>query len=88
VSSPDGPTPVWRTGTLWGVLAVLVVFGAVGCATFAYGLLGLVDGSLIGAAVAGFGAVVALLAALFTIGILYRVDRYRGAVGRRVELFE
>jgi hypothetical protein len=31
---------------------------------------------------------VAVLAFLFMAGILYRVDRYRGANQRRVELFE
>ena len=88
MSSPPEETPVWRTGTLWGVLAVLLVFGAVGSATLVYGLLALWAGSWLGAAEAALGTVVALLALLFMIGILYRVDRYRGAVGRRVELFE
>jgi len=80
--------PVWRTGSLWGVLAVLLVLGAVGSATFVYGLLALLAGSVLGGAVAAFGAVVAFLSMLFMIGVLYRVDRYRGAVGRRIELFE
>ena len=38
--------------------------------------------------VLGVGVVVALLSFLFMAGILYRVDRYRGSTGRRVELFE
>jgi CBS domain containing-hemolysin-like protein len=80
--------PVWRTGSLWGVLAVLLVLGAVGSATFVYGLLALFAGSVLGGAVAAFGAVVAFLSMLFMIGVLYRVDRYRGALGRRIELFE
>ena len=80
--------PQWRTGTLWGVLAVLLVFGAVGAATLVYGLLGLVAGAWIDGAVAAFGGLAAFLALLFMIGVLYRVDRYRGAVGRRVDLFE
>ena len=80
--------PVWRTGSLWGVLAVLLVLGAVGSATFVYGLLALLAGSVLGGAVAAFGAVVAFLSMLFMIGVLYRVDRYRGALGRRIELFE
>lgn len=88
MTSPEAVRPTWTTGTLWAVLAVLLVFGAVGSATFVYGLLALLDGSVLGAAAATLGAGVAVLALLFTIGILYRVDRYRGAVTRRVELFE
>ena len=88
MTSPASESPVWKTGTLWGVLAVLLLFGTVGAATFVYGLLGVAAGVWIDAVVAVFGAVVALLATLFMIGILYRVDRYRGALGRRVELFE
>jgi hypothetical protein len=34
------------------------------------------------------GALVAALSFLFMAGILYRVDRYRGTPGRRIELFE
>ena len=88
MSSASGEKPVWQTGSLWGILAVLLVFGAVGAATFVYGLLAAAGGAWLGLAVAGLGAVVAFLALLFTVGILYRVDRYRGAVDRRVELFE
>jgi hypothetical protein len=86
--SSSAERPVWRTGWLWGVLAVLLVLGSAGAATLVYGLLGVASGVGIDAIVAGFGAVVALLSMLFMIGILYRVDRYRGALGRRVELFE
>ena len=88
MSSPEPEPPVWRTGALWGILAVLLVFGAVGSATFVYGLLAVLGGTIIGIAEAALGAVVAILASLFMIGILYRVDRYRGAVGRKVEFFE
>jgi hypothetical protein len=88
VSSPAPERPVWRTGSLWGILAVLLVFGAAGSATFVYGLLAGFGGSLLGFAEAAFGATVAFLALLFMIGILYRVDRYRGVVGRKVEFFE
>ena len=80
--------PVWRTNVLWGVLAVLLVFGSVGAATFVYGLTWLLSGDWLGLPIAGFGAAVAVLAFLFIVGILYRVDRYRAANGRRVELFE
>jgi hypothetical protein len=79
---------VWRTNVLWGVLAVFLVLGSVGGATFVYGLTFAVQGAWVGFLIAGFGAFVAFLAFLFTAGILYRVDRYRGANGRRVELFE
>ncbi len=80
--------PVWKTGTLWGILAVLLVFGSAGAATFVYGVLGVVAGDLLDAVAVLVGGVVAALAFLFMAGILYRVDRYRGAVFRRVELFE
>jgi len=88
MSSPAEERPSWRTGSLWGVLAVLLVLGAVGTATFVYGLLALLGGSLLGVAAIAIGLLVAFLASLFMLGILYRVDRYRGAVGRRVEFFE
>jgi len=80
--------PRWETGSLWGVLAVFLVLGSVGAATFVYGLTWLFVGDWFGVIVAGFGAVVAFLAFLFMAGVLYRVDRYRGANGRRIELFE
>ena len=89
MSSPaPAPTPTWRTGVLWGILAVLLVLGTVGAATFVYGLLGLFGGNLLAAVPLVVGALVAVLAFLFTAGILYRVDRYRGANLRRIELFE
>jgi len=84
--SPDRPE--WRTNVLWGLLAVFLVVGSVGGATFVYGLTWVLAGAWFGFVVAGFGAAVAFLAFLFMAGILYRVDRYRGANGRRVELFE
>jgi uncharacterized membrane protein len=80
--------PQWRTNVLWGVLAVFLVIGAVGAATFVYGLTWLMVGDWFGLLIAGFGAIVAFLAFLFMAGVLYRVDRYRGANGRRIELFE
>ena len=80
--------PVWKTGTLWGVLAVLLVFGTVGAAACVYGVLGTVAGDPFDLIALGLGAVVAALAFLFIAGILYRVDRYRGATQRRIELFE
>ena len=86
--SDPGPTPKWRTGWLWGILAILLVIGTLGAATFAYGLFGLVVGDPWSAIPMAVGALVAILAFLFTAGILYRVDRYRGATLRRIELFE
>jgi len=88
VSDPPLPEPEWRTNALWGVLAVFLVIGAVGGATFVYGLTWFFSGAWFGVAIAAFGAAVAFLAFLFMAGILYRVDRYRGANGRRVEFFE
>ena len=54
--------PRWETGSLWGVLAVFLVVGSVGAATFVYGLTWLFVGDWLGILVAGFGAVVAFLA--------------------------
>ena len=59
-----------------------------GAATVVYGLLGVLTGNLYDLLAVAFGAVVAALAFLFMAGILYRVDRYRGATQRRVEFFE
>lgn len=81
-------TPVWKTGALWGILAVLLVVGTVGAATVVYGLVGATAGNLYDLIVVAGGAVVAVLAFLFMAGILYRVDQYRGAAQRRVEFFE
>jgi hypothetical protein len=86
VSNADPPT--WRTGALWGILAVLLVFGTTGAATAVYGFLGVLSGDPFSVIALVLGAVVAVLAFLFIAGILYRVDRYRGANLRRVELFE
>jgi hypothetical protein len=70
------------------VLAVLLVLGAAGLATVGYGFEALLSGQLLGFLAIATGAFGAFLAFLFTAGILYRVDRYRGATHRRVELFE
>ena len=86
--SSGAEAPRWNTGVLWGLLALLLVFGTVGSATVVYGVLGLVEGDLLDLVAVGLGAVVAALAFLFMAGILYRVDRYRGATHRRIELFE
>lgn len=73
---------------LWGLLGLLLVFGTVGAATFVYGVVGTGAGRLVDLAVAGVGGAIAVLSFLFMAGILYRVDRYRGATHRRVEFFE
>ncbi|HTP54181.1 MAG TPA: hypothetical protein VML94_04340 [Thermoplasmata archaeon] len=86
--SEPAEAPKWKTGTLWGILAGFVIVGSAGAATFIYGALGVVSGDLIGFLFLGVGALAAVLAFLFTLGILYRVDRYRGVTSRRVELFE
>jgi hypothetical protein len=87
LSSP-AERPTWKTGTLWGVLAVLLGVGTLGAATFAFGVVGVASGNLADAIAIVVGAVVGVLAFLFIAGILYRVDRYRGTPQRRVELFE
>jgi hypothetical protein len=86
VSSP--PPPKWRTGVLWGILAVFLVIGTVGAASAVYGAMGLAAGDPFALIPLAVGAIVAVLGFLFIAGILYRVDRYRGANQRRVELFE
>jgi hypothetical protein len=82
------PTPTWHTGWLWGILAVFLVLGAVALATVVFGAALLYAGNWLGLVLAVGGAFGAFLAFLFTAGILYRVDRYRGALTGRVELFE
>ena len=80
--------PTWNTAPLWGLLALLLVLGTVGAATFVYGLLGVFGGSPLYLIAVAIGGAVAFLGFLFMAGILYRVDRYRGANQRRIELFE
>jgi hypothetical protein len=79
-----------KTGWLWGVLALLLLFGTLAAAFFVYGLTDLfasgrwyLDVPILLAG--GFGASVLML--LIT-GILYRVDRLRGVDHREVRLFE
>ena len=81
--------PVWRTNVLWAILAVFLVLGTVGGGTFVYGILWLWAGIWVGGAIVTvFGGALAFLSFLYMAGILYRVDRYRGANHRRIELFE
>lgn len=83
-------TPEWKTGTLWGILAVFLVTGTLGGALFVFALTAwVIPGAVVpGAIFAALGALVAFLSFLFMAGILYRVDRYRGANQRVVRLFE
>jgi hypothetical protein len=100
LSSPSGatalpprgspPKPQFRTGVLWGVLALLLLIGILGAAWFVYGLTTLLGSrellwglpELIG------GGFVATLMLLLIAGVLYRVDRVRGVPQREVRLFE
>jgi membrane protein implicated in regulation of membrane protease activity len=84
----EAERPVWKTGWLWGVLALLLLVGTVGAATFVYGLTGLAAGDVASVVALGLGGFVAFVAFLLIAGVLYRVDRYRGTPQRRVELFE
>ena len=86
--SSAGELPNWNTAPLWGILLLFVIFGTVGAATVVYGVLGIVGGDVWGILALVVGGIVAFLAFLFLAGILYRVDRYRGANRRRVEFFE
>jgi hypothetical protein len=86
--SSEPPKPEWRTGVLWGILALFLVVGTAGAATAVYGAMYLAAGNVLALLPLAGGAVVAALGFLFIAGILYRVDRYRGANLRRVELFE
>jgi hypothetical protein len=81
-------TPKWPTGVLWGILAVFLVLGTSGSAAVVFGLSGAASGQVWDLIAVPVGVVVAVLSFLFMAGILYRVDRYRGVTGRRVELFE
>ncbi len=81
--------PHYRTGALWGILALLLLLGTVAAAFFVYGVTELwftrrwVDLLAIGG-----GAVVAVLMLLLLVGLLYKVDRLRGVPHREVRLFE
>lgn len=86
--SSGAAAPRRSNWVLWGVLAVLLVFGAVGLGTVVFGLTTFAANELVGSAAIALGGLGAFLAFLFTAGILYRVDRARGANQRTVALFE
>lgn len=87
MTSPAEP-PKWNTAPLWGVLFVLLLIGTLGSATFVYGLLAVAAGHFWYLLPLAVGGLVAVLAFLFLAGVLYRVDRYRGANQRKVAFFE
>jgi Na+-translocating ferredoxin:NAD+ oxidoreductase RnfA subunit len=83
-------SPKYKTGVIWGVLAVLLVLGTVASATVVWAVLNavsthqyLLDGVLL--VISAFGAIYVLL---LMAGIFYRIDRLRGVPHRRIELFE
>ena len=88
--SGRSPAPQYRTGVIWGVLALLLTLGTVAAALFVFALTNLVathqyvwDGLLL-----FVGASAAIFLLMLIAGILYRIDRLRGVPHRRVELFE
>ncbi|MCI4325483.1 MAG: hypothetical protein L3K00_06355 [Thermoplasmata archaeon] len=80
----------YRTGWLWGVLAILLLIGTVAAAFVVYGLTQLfaTGNWLLDVPAFVGGAFVASIAMLLLTGILYRVDRLRGVPHREVRLFE
>jgi hypothetical protein len=88
-ADPSAP-PVYRTWILWGVLLLFLILGTTASAFVVWGLSNalstgnyLFDGIVV--VVSAFGAVVFFL---LLSGILYRVDRLRGDLTRKVMLFE
>lgn len=87
--SDEPAPPKYKTGWLWGVLAIFVTIGTAASAFVVYGIQETLEGFwfpyLPIAFAAGF---VALLCILLITGILYRVDRFRGTPHKVVALFE
>ncbi len=85
-----GEAPKYGTGALWGVLTLLLLMGTVASAFVVWGVTDLYSSGryLLDMAVLLPAAFLAALAFLLIAGILYRVDRIRGVLDRRVELFE
>ncbi|HUI38113.1 MAG TPA: hypothetical protein VLY85_00620 [Thermoplasmata archaeon] len=86
----DAPSPRYRTGALWLVLAGLLLVGTVASAFVVYGVLGLfASGSpWVDLPAVLVGGLVASIAMLLLTGVLYRVDRLRGVPHTEVRLFE
>ena len=88
---PATETPTWSTGVLWGLLAAFLLPGtaAVGLLAYAIVVWTILDHDYgFGILVSVVSGSVAFLCFLFIAGILYRVDRYRGADHKVVKLFE
>ncbi|HZY70364.1 MAG TPA: hypothetical protein VFF67_05225 [Thermoplasmata archaeon] len=90
MSEPAVPSPSYRTGWLWAVLALILFVGTLAAAYFVYGLTSWLSTGewLPFLPIAVVAAFVASVAMLLVTGILYRVDRFRGVAHRRIELFE
>lgn len=84
------PVPQFRTGALWGVLAILLVVGTVAAAAVVYGVTNWLLGGTwwIALLTIGVGAVVSVIALMLMVGVLYRVDRFRGTPHKEMRLFE
>jgi hypothetical protein len=82
--------PKYRYGVVWGVLTLLLLFGSVACAFFAYGLSGLIANGpvVVDLLIMAVATCVVVYLILLIVGILYRIDRLRGTAHRRIELFE
>jgi hypothetical protein len=88
--TPSPAAPDYRTGTLWGVLCLLLILGTVASALVIWAISNaVVTGDYVfdGAVMLG-GAFAAIFFFLLLSGILYRVDHLRGVAHRRVMLFE
>lgn len=88
MDSPAAPT--YRTGWLWAVLTVLLIFGTVASAAVVYGFAQLWTGGswVTAAASVAIGLFGATICFLLLAGMLYRIDRLRGVPHRTVRLFE
>ncbi|MDE1820013.1 MAG: hypothetical protein KGJ23_04195 [Euryarchaeota archaeon] len=90
--SPSSPKarPRYRTRVLWGVLSGLFLLGLV-CTVVGLWALSVAWGGgaeLLWLPVGVLGILGAIFCLLLTLGIVYRVDRLRGNLTRRVEMFE
>ncbi|MFZ1022569.1 MAG: hypothetical protein WAN87_00330 [Thermoplasmata archaeon] len=88
--SDSEAVPQFRTGALWGVLAILLVVGTVAAAAVVYGVTNWLLGGAwwIALLTIGVGAVVSVIALMLMVGVLYRVDRFRGTPHKEMRLFE
>ena len=88
--APSAGTPRARTRVLWGVLTALFLAGL---GLTILGVWALTEAWAGGLALlwvpVGFAGIAgAVFCLLLTLGVVYRVDRYRGNLTRRVKLFE